>query len=570
MLNKKYRIKSGFIFLSYIGMLLFLGYRLFSVQFLQYSYLHPKAKDRHEIEIKLEPKRGSICDRNGNLLAVSVQMPSVCADPKEVKEPLEVAYQLAPILGLSKDFLYERLTRKKRFVWLKRKIMPELKKQIEALKFKGIFFRDESTRFYPKGSIASHVLGFVNTDNKGLEGIEFICDKYLRGKSGVRITEKDARNREVLGWRNKEVPPVEGYKVVLTIDEVIQYIVEEELDKAIEKYNPDSAIIIVLDPYTGEILALANRPTYDPNEYNKASKSNMRNRAVTDSFEPGSVFKMFSAAAALNENIVELNDNIFCENGAYKVPGGILHDHRSHGTLSFQQVIEKSSNIGMAKIGQRLGKERLYGYLKDFGFGENTEILLPGEVTGKLRPTYRWSRMSITRIPMGHEVSVTAIQLVRALGAVANGGKLLEPLIIKKVVDSQGRIVKEFKPQVVDEVVYQDASDSLKIALTGVVTPHGTALRAALPGFTVAGKTGTAQKLNPDGTYSHSDFVASFIGFVPADVARIAMLVVFDNPKPLYYGGVVAAPVFKNIAGEVLSYLNVEPEIDVVQLTMEN
>ena len=560
MLSKKYRIKSGLILFSYIGMLVFLGYRLFCIQFIQYNNLQGKAKDIHQIEMKLEPKRGNICDRNGNLLAVTVQIPSVYADPSCVKTPFEVATKLAPILNLSEDFLYKRLIKKKRFVWLKRKITHELKESIEKLKLKGIYFREEPTRFYPKGKMASHILGFVNIDNQGLEGIEFVCNKYLCGQPGIRITEKDAKLREVLGWRKKEIPPVNGYEVVLTIDEVIQYIVEEELDEAVKEYNPKSAIIIVLNPYTGEILALTNRPTYDPNKYNKAGSEVIRNRAVTDCFEPGSVFKIFVAAAALNERLFKLKDSIFCENGAYRVKGGTLHDHRPHGVLSFQQVIEKSSNIGMAKVGIRLGKKRLYNYLEDFGFGGKTGILLPGEITGMLWHPLRWSAMSITRIPMGHEVSTTAIQLARASAVIANGGKLIELLIVKRIVDDLGRTVKEFKPEVLKEVIDSRAISDLKIALTGVVSSHGTAIRARLSDFPVAGKTGTAQKLNPDGSYSHSCFVSSFIGFVPVDKPRLLILSVFDSPRPVYYGGVVAAPVFKNIAQRVLSYLNVEPK----------
>lgn len=560
MLGKKYRIKSGLILFSYIGMLVFLEYRLFCIQFLQYNSLQGKAKDMHQIEIKLEPKRGDICDRNGNLLAVTVQMPSVYADPLCVKTPLEAANKLAPVLNLSQDFLHKQLTKEKRFVWLKRKIAHQVKESIEKLEIEGVYFREEPTRFYPKGKMASHILGFVNIDNQGLEGIEFVCDKYLCGQPGIRITEKDARLREVLGWRKKEIPPVDGYKVVLTIDEVIQYIVEEELDEAVKEYNPKSAIIIVLDPYTGEILALSNRPTYDPNKYNKAGPEAMRNRAVTDCFEPGSVFKMFVAAAALNEGLFKLKDTIFCENGAYKVKGGTLHDHSPHGVLSFQQVIEKSSNIGMAKVGIRLGKNRLYNYLEDFGFGRETGVLLPGEITGMLWHPKHWSVMSVTRIPMGHEISATAIQLARASAAIANGGKIIEPLIVKRIVDGYGRTVKEFKPKILKEVVDSHAINDLKIALTGVVSSHGTAIRARLSDFSVAGKTGTAQKLNPDGSYSHSCFVSSFIGFVPVDEPRLLILSVFDSPRPVYYGGVVAAPVFKNIAQRVLSYLDVEPE----------
>lgn len=560
MIAKTYKIKSGLIFLVFLGMMIILIYRLFSIQVLGYSKLAYKAKDMHTINIKIEPKRGKLFDRNKNVLAMSVPMPSVYADPSLVKEPLVTAGKLAEILNLDSKFLYGRLSRKKRFVWLKRKITIEDKERISALKIKGIDFIEEPTRFYPKGELAVHILGFVNMDNKGMDGVELKFDKYLKGKPGLRITEKDAVGREVVTWRDKDVPPVDGYGIVLTIDEVIQYIVEEELDNALKSYNPKSAIVIVMDPDSGEILALANRPNFDPNKYNRARQDTMRNRAVTDCFEPGSVFKMFVAGAALNEKLFGLKDNIFCENGAYAVPGGVLHDHRPHGTLTFQQVIEKSSNIGMAKIGQKMGKEKVYRYLRDFGFGKPTNILLPGEIAGLLHPTNRWSRMSVTRVPMGHEVATTAIQLTTAVCSIANGGKLMKPLIVKRIVDSKNRVVEEFKPEVVRDVISPFAGDRLKIALQGVVSPRGTARRASLKEFSVAGKTGTAQKLNPDGTYSHTDFIGSFVGFVPADKPRVVISVILDTPRPVYYGGVTAAPVFKNIAEKVLGYLNVGTE----------
>jgi len=561
MLDKKFRVKSGIILFFFIVMLVFLAYRLFCIQFLRYNDLHKKAENIHDIQIQLEPKRGVICDRNGNLLAVSVQVPSLYADPLQIMNPKTAADRLAPLLELKKDFIYKRLSKKKHFVWLKRKITPELKKRIQSLEIKGLFFLSEIKRFYPKGKLAAHIIGFANIDNKGMDGIELMCNRWLAGKPGVRITEKDAAGREILGWRCKDIPPVEGYKVVLTIDDVIQYIVEDELDKALKQYNPKAGEVIVLDPYTGRILALANRPAYDLNRYNKADVSSMRNRIVADCFEPGSVFKIFTAAASLDKGRFKLSDKIFCENGAYKIPGGILHDHRPYGMLTFQQIIEKSSNIGIAKIGQNLGPKLLYKYLSAFGFGQKTGVSLPGEISGLLRPVSAWSGMSISHIPMGHEVSVTAIQLAYAAASIANGGILMKPLIIRRVVDNQGRMVKEFKPKIVRQIASKTAVNKLKIALKGVVSSHGTAPKAELRNFSVAGKTGTAQKLNTDGTYSHKYYMSSFVGFIPVQKPRILILVTFDSPMPLYYGGTVAAPVFKNIANRVLSYLNVEPDI---------
>lgn len=569
MYGKIYKVKSGLVFLFFFIMIAFLGYRLFVVQVLGYTRYANKAKNMHQIEIELAPKRGDICDRNGNLLAISVPTPSVYADPQEIKDIDTAVVQLSRILKVDKKTLSERLSKDKRFVWVKRKITAEEKEKISALKMQGINFLDEPSRFYPKGRLAVHVLGFVNIDSEGLEGIELIFDKYLKGQPGLRITEKDAKGKEILLWRNKETPPVDGYKIVLTIDEVIQYIVEEELDKAVETYHPKAAVSVVIDPETGEILAMANRPNYDGNKYKDADKDSMRNRTVTDFFEPGSVFKMYVASAALNEKVFKLTDTIFCENGAYAVPGGTLHDHSSYGTLTFKQVVEKSSNIGMAKVGQRLGQDKTYKYLTDFGFGKITGVSLPGESPGMLHPTQKWTVMSITRIPMGQEVSATAMQLATATSAIANGGRLVKPLIVKRVTDNQNRTVEEFSTSVVREVINKDASDDIKIALKGVVSREGTAFGAKVDGFSVAGKTGTAQKVI-NGTYSHEDFMASFIGFVPADKPRVVIAVVLDSPKPIYYGGVTAAPVFKNVAEKVLGYLNVEPEPAPVETLMKN
>ena len=562
MISKLYRFKSGILFVLYTICFIFLLYRLFLIQYVRYAYLRPKAKDMHEIQLKLAPMRGDITDRHGNLLGTSVPVPSLYCDPSQIKDAKLTAQEVASVLDLKKDFVYERITREKRFVWIKRKITHEQKKAIKSLKLKGIHFLDEPKRFYPKGSLGTHIVGFVDVDNNGLEGIESVCNRYLAGRPGKRITEKDAAGREVLSWRYKEISPVEGYKVILTIDEVIQDMVEEELDKAWDIYNPKGASVIVLDPYTGEILALSNRPTYDPNKYSKTNADTRRNRALTDTFEPGSVMKIFVAGAALNEGLLGLMDSIYCENGVFKTPGGYLRDHNGHGDLTFQEVIEKSSNIGMAKVGIMLGKQRLYEYLRDFGFGQCTDVLMYGEVAGVLRPPSRWSKMSITRIPMGHEISTTVIQLAVAASTVANGGTLMKPLIVKRIEDNKGRLIKEFKPEIVAEkILSEEAIRKLKVALVGVVSPRGTAKKAKIDGYRVAGKTGTAQKINPDGTYSHKNFISSFVGFVPVNKPRLVVFVVFDSPRPVYYGGSVAAPVFSSIAKKALSYLNVEPEI---------
>jgi cell division protein FtsI (penicillin-binding protein 3) len=565
MFGKWYKVRSGFVFLFFFLGIFFLGYRLFAIQVLGYTKYAQKANKSHQREIPLMQKRGDVCDRNGNVLAMSISTPSLYADPQLIKDTKDTISKINQVIKLDKKDIDALSDKEKRFVLIKRRLTKEEKEKISAFKFSGINFAEEPTRFYPKGKLAVHVLGFVNIDSEGMEGIELICDKYLKGTPGYRFAEVDAKKREVISWRGEEVAPVDGYKIILTIDEVIQYIVEDELDKAMENYHPKAGMCVVMDPNTGEILALANRPNYDPNKFKDANKDVMRNRIITDCFEPGSVFKMFVAGAALNEKLYRLSDVIFCENGAYPVPGGTLHDSSSHGNLTFQQVVEKSSNIGMAKVGQKMGQDRLYKYLTEFGFGKKTDIMFPGEVAGILYPPKRWSGMSITRIPMGQEVAVTAIQLAVATSAIANGGKLLQPSIVKRIVDNANRTLEEFNTIVVKDVITKDAADKLTVALKGVVSPEGTAQRAKINEFSVAGKTGTAQKLNPDGTYSHEFFMASFIGFVPANKPRVVIAVMLDSPRPIYYGGVTAAPVFKSIAEKVLGYLNVEPEFGPVE-----
>jgi cell division protein FtsI (penicillin-binding protein 3) len=562
MFGKWYKIRAGFIFLFFLGTMVFLGYRLFAVQVLGYTRYAEKANKSHQREIPLAQKRGDICDRNGNVLAMSVPTTYLYADPKEIKDSNDVVAKLSQIVKLEKKDVDALSDKEKRFVRLKRRIAKEEKEKILSFKLSGVNFGEEPVRFYPKGKLAVHVLGFVNIDNEGMEGIELICDKYLKGTAGYRFAEVDARKREVVSWRGKEVLPIDGYKIVLTIDEVVQYIVEDELDKAMETYHAQASMCIVMDPNTGEILALANRPNYDPNKFKDANKNVIRNRIITDCFEPGSVFKMFVAGGALNEKLFRLSDVIFCENGAYPVPGGTLHDSHPHGNLTFQQVVEKSSNIGIAKVAQRMGQERLYKYLSDFGFGKPTGIIFPGEICGMLNPVKRWTGMSITRIPMGHEVAVTAIQLAVAVSAIANGGEVIKPLIIKRIINNENRTLEEFGAVRVKEVIKKEAADKLTIALKGVVSSEGTAQRAKINEYTVAGKTGTAQKINPDGTYSHEFFMSSFVGFVPADRPRLVIAVILDSPRPVYYGGVTAAPVFKSIAEKVLSYLNVEPDFE--------
>ncbi|MDD5281164.1 MAG: penicillin-binding transpeptidase domain-containing protein [Candidatus Omnitrophica bacterium] len=550
-----YRRRSEAVFLVFSIFLLFCIGRLFFIQFFRSSYLTSIAKKQHNQFVELEPRRGTIYDCNLKTQALNLSMDSLYATPNAIKDGDKegIIEKLSPILGSDRAYLRDRLYRKKSFIWLARKLTAEKADAIRALKIKGLGFIKETKRIYPNSYLASHIIGFSGMDNIGLEGIERDFDKYLKGVAGWAIFLRDARQKKLDIWE-KMVLPVDGLDLVLTIDEVIQYIAERELDKAFKNFHAKGASIIVMDPHTGRILAMASRPSYDLNDHSSVDKDSMRNRSICDLFEPGSVFKIVTASAAIEEKKVTEEDKFFCENGSYKVGGHILHDHRAHGTLTFRQVIEESSNIGTVKIAQLLGPDTVYQYLKAFGFGSKLGVDLSGEISGMIKPPRAWSKTSISAIPIGQEVGVTALQLVSAISVIANGGQLMKPYIIDSVRDKQGRVIKQNKPVLIRKVISVDTAMRIKKILTGVVE-EGTGRLAKVPGFSAAGKTGTAQKLEPNGAYSHSKFVASFIGFAPAEDPLLAIVVTVDEPHPYYFGGVVAAPVFQKVAGDAIRYI---------------
>ena len=550
-----YRRRSEAVFLVFFIFLLFCIGRLLFIQFFRSSYLTSIAKKQHNQFVELESRRGAIYDCNLKAQAFNLSMDSLYATPNTIKDSYKesIVEKLSPILGGDRAYIRDRLYRKKSFIWLARKLTPDKAEAIKALKIKGLGFMKETKRIYPNGYLASHVIGFSGMDNMGLEGIERDFDKYLKGSAGWAIFLRDARQKKLDIWE-KMVLPVDGLDLVLTIDEVIQYIAERELDKAFKTFHAKGASIIVMDPHTGRILAMASRPSYDLNDHSSANKDSMRNRSICDLFEPGSVFKIVTASAALEEKKVTEEDKFFCENGAYQVGGRILHDHRSHGILTFRQVIEESSNIGTVKVAMILGADIVYQYLKAFGFGSKLGIDLSGEISGMIKPPRSWSKTSITAIPIGQEVGVTALQLASAISVIANGGQLMKPYIIDSVRDKDGRIIKQNKPVLIRKVISVDTAMRIKKILTGAVE-EGTGKLAKVSGFSAAGKTGTAQKLEPNGTYSHTKFVASFIGFAPAEDPILAIVVTVDEPHPYYFGGVVAAPVFQKVAGDAIRYI---------------
>ncbi|MBF0511661.1 MAG: penicillin-binding protein [Candidatus Omnitrophica bacterium] len=556
MFLRKYPSRFAVVFLFlFLGFLYSVGFLVF-IQIFRFDYLSHLALRQHEHSMVLEPRRGTIYDRNMRALAVNLPAYSIYVNARAVHQAHdenEVIGKLSDLLKIDPRSLQAKIDRDKYFVWLARKVPEDVYVKIKKLKLTGIGFIKESKRFYPNQSLAAHLIGFAGMDNNGLDGLERDYDKYLKGECGHAIILRDARSRELM-FNKGYTPPRDGFNVVLTIDETIQFIAERALDRMYRKYNAAGASIIVMDPKTGEILALANRPSYNLEAASKSAPEMRTNRAIVFTYEPGSVFKIVTTSAALQENVIKEGDMINCEHGAYRVANHILHDHEPLGTISFKQVIEQSSNIGTAKVAQRLGPKRVYSYAHHFRFGMKTGIDLPGEAPGILKPVSRWSKTSIGAVPIGQEVTVTPIQLAGAISAIANEGIYMRPFVVKCVKDVNGQIIYQHTPKILDRVISKTTAQRVKAILKGVVD-EGTGTKAAIPGVTVAGKTGTAQKV-VSGTYSHSHFYATFAGFAPVENPRLAAVVVFDDPHPAYYGGTVSAPVFSEVVGDSLKYLN--------------
>ena len=529
--------------------------RLVLIQVFNSEFLAGLAKKQHNHLIVLEPKRGTIYDRNMRPLAINLPVYSMYANSKSMSEAEKqrAVSILSEKFGFDKKMLRNRLGRDKYFVWIQRKMTEEAYELIKAQKLKGIEFVKESKRYYPNKSLGSHIIGFAGIDNNGLEGMELQLDKYLKGKEGMSQILRDARQRELLLEKNY-VAQQNGFNVILTIDETIQYIAERALEAGFKKHNAKGASIIVLNPKTGEILALANQPTYNLEEFSTVNPENKTNRALAFTYEPGSVFKIVAASAALEDNAFKESDMIFCENGSYKVGNHYLKDHDPLGTLSFKEVIEQSSNIGTTKIAQKLGPDVFYQYAHKFRFGIKTGIDMVGETNGWLKKPTEWSKTSIGAIPIGQEVTVTAIQLAGAIAAIANDGVYMKPYIVKEIRDDHDQVIESFEPQVVDRVITPETAKRVQAILQGVVD-NGTGKKAQIPGITVAGKTGTAQKVE-GGLYSHSKFYASFLGFAPVDDPQLAAIVIYDEPHPAYYGGTVSAPVFQEVISDSLKYIS--------------
>lgn len=555
---RNFNARLHFVFIFFIALFSFLIARLMYLQIFKSSEFKAYAFEQHNIFTEIQPLRGDIFDRNHKELAINAISYSIFATDKAALSA-EAEKELASLLNEDVNSLRAKLKLEKSFIWLKRNVSPEISARLKELNMSGIGQARERKRFYPNASLASHIIGFTDIDNKGLEGLEFYYDSYLSGIKGWRLAHKDAKRRELICWGYKSIQSADGYDLVLTIDSAIQNIAKRHTQYAARKYKAASATTIVMEPKTGEVLALYNYPDYDLNNAADCAARARRNLAVTDIFEPGSSFKFVAAAAAIEEGRVKPEDKFFCENGKWRIGGRLLSDYKPHGELSFKEVMYHSSNIGIVKAAQLLGKETLCKYVEDFGFGCETGIGLPGEVEGIVKGPDEWSRASISSIPMGYEVAVTPMQLICGISSLANDGVLLKPRILKSIRHKDGRVIKSFPREELRRVVSSETAATLREILTGCVE-EGTGEKAKVSGYKTAGKTGTAHKASSKGGYYQDKYFASFAGFIPADDPAISIIVVLNEPRGQYFGGTVAAPVFRKIATETLRYLEMSDE----------
>jgi cell division protein FtsI/penicillin-binding protein 2 len=588
--------------------LMALGARLVQLQVVHHEEYRALAENNRQRTFLTEPRRGDILDANGHPLATSLPVKKVVANPLFIgPHAAQVARVLAPLLQWDETELAEKLRPVTRtnahgllltnqYVNLRRKVSVPQWQQISSVvsnlaanlsarantaaerrffynfRRNGIYAVDDQQRLYPSKSLAAHVIGFVQEEERefnntstvaitGRDGIESWLNPQLSGVRGWRTTETDRRQRELVVFRQQNVEPRPGLNAVLTLDLVIQEIVENELAEAMKKHAPVSASAVVVRPRTGEILALATLPNFDPNQPGEAPEPARRNRVIADVVEPGSTFKIVVVSAALNEGLVDLDDTFHCEWGEFVYRKRVLRDHERYGVLSVQNIITRSSNIGAAKIGLQLGEQPLYEYIRAFGFGTRTGITLGAEEVGIVHPVKKWDGLAITRITMGHAISVTHLQMAMAMSALANQGRLMRPMLIKRLQKQNGELFAEYEPQLVRQVITERAARDMLSALKTVVATNGTGSKAMLDHYNVAGKTGTAQKAGRGG-YVEGKYVASFIGFFPADRPELCISVVLDEPLKGYYGGQTAAPVFKRIAEQAANYLKIRPDRD--------
>ena len=544
-----------------------ISFNLIQIQLVEHEKFWRMAIENHTHLESIPPKRGTLFDIDGNILAQTRQVYDLrldgqlmSADHPEINLP-----KIAEALQVPEESLVHAFNPRNRDQLLAQNLDEGMAAKLRALKLESLIIEGHNQRFYPNNEFAAHVLGYVDENGRGMAGMEKEMDKLLSGTPGERRVERDGKKHEIAAYQLAETPAINGDDVTLTIKMAIQHVVEDQLDQIAQTYQPSAAYIIVMDPQTGEIMAMGSRPNYDPNDRATFQPENVRDRCITDPVEPGSIFKIITLAGALNEGLVNLNTQVYCENGTFYYGGKELRDDEPNGWLPVEEVMAQSSNIGFAKIGINLGEEKLYRYATAFGIGQRTGIFSDqGESPGFLRPVSKWSALSITRIPMGQEVSATPIQLVTAMSVIANGGHLVVPRLARQVSDETGRVLQIYQPKVVRQVISASVASQVAQALHQV-TVDGTAKNLHIPDgngdLSCGGKTGTAQ-IFVDGAYSHKQFVSSFIGFAPVEDPAFVCLVMVDDPKTRnYYGAEVSAPVFATIASQVAQILNIPPDL---------
>ena len=532
--------------------------KLVYLQILQHDYYLARAKRQRQSIVTLDPERGPILDRKGRQLAISVAVESIYGIPEEMSDP---ETELRTISRFTKVDVKELLahSRNKSFLWIARKITRETADRIKELQLPGVYFTQESRRYYPNKELAAHVLGFVGMDNKGLSGVEYQYDHVVCGVPGKLSALRDAKRRLLLS--EKASVPAVGRTLQLTIDSAIQHIAEEELKAAVQEQNANGGAVIIMNPFNGEILALANEPSFNPNAYIQYKATRWKNKAIQDYYEPGSTFKPVIVTAALDLGLVQPDDLFDCQMGSITLARGhVMEDHKSFGILSLRQIISKSSNVGMIKVGLKVGPRSLFEYANAFGFGKKTGIDLPGEAPGLVRPPEKWSAISIGAFSIGQELGVTAVQVLRMMSAISNGGYLPAPHCVAKISDSSGNLKPTVFAQPQPLPVQHNTILTLQELVEAVVQPGGSGTLAQIPGYRVAGKTGTAQRIGTSGTYVDGGYFASFVGYAPAQNPAFSMIVLLDGPKKEHYGGRVAAPLFRKIGQQVLKYLDIPPD----------
>lgn len=548
--NKRALIIVLLVFAVFISLI----FKLTDIQIIKSEELGYYADKQHvKIEI-VKANRGMIYDRNNVLLVYNHNDVSFFVDLRMTskKEKELIADKFSKVTGKSKSFYLSLMNKTGKNICLEKKLSAEKSLLLKELNYSGLFWNEDPTRVYQYSNLASHILGYVSPENKGVSGIDKFFNEYLSGIDGSRTIERDAIGKVISIDEENNIPPASGYNIVLTIDKTYQTILEEELSDGLKEFGGTSAIGIVMDPNNGELLAMANINDYNPNEYWKYSDDDRRDKAITDTYEPGSTFKPITLAALLDQNLINENEIIFCENGKYKFKGVNISDTHPNGSLKVKEVIEKSSNIGVTKLSQKISSVSLYKYLRGFGFGNVTSIQLPGEVKGSLKKANDWSSITKAFISFGYEISVTPIQMVTAYCALVNGGILFQPQIVKKIYQNNTNYLVENKPETIRRVISEKTSDKIKSILKGVVE-NGTGKNASIKQVEVGGKTGTSQKLI-DGNYSKSEYNASFVGFFPADNPQVVIYILVNSPVKAKYGSAVAAPIFKKVAERIYSY----------------